>query len=172
MRRNTVFSQIMQLICRYRFKECVDTHAGDRYTKTFSCWQQLLVLLFAQAKGRTSLRDIVLSLRSHREKWYHLGLTSVARSTLADANNKRNADIFKDVFMPFWKSVGNYHHGMALSLRIHCIHSIRRLSTCVCRSTLGRPIGRRKVRLNFIPCSITQVICHRSWCFQTGKPTI
>jgi len=98
MRRNTVFSQIMQLICRYRFKECVDTHAGDRYTKTFSCWQQLLVLLFAQAKGRTSLRDIVLSLRSHQEKWYHLGLTSVARSTLADANNKRNADIFKDVF--------------------------------------------------------------------------
>ena len=98
MRRNTVFSQLMQLICQYRFKKCVDCFDGDRYTKRFSCWQQLLVLLFAQAKGLTSLRDIEISLRSHHRKWYHLGLTSVARSTLADANTNRDADILKDVF--------------------------------------------------------------------------
>ena len=98
MNRNTVFSQLLQLICQYRFKKCVDRHEGDKYTKRFSCWQQLLVLLFAQAKGYTSLRDIEVSLRSHERKWYHLGLTSVARSTLADANSGRDADIFKDVF--------------------------------------------------------------------------
>lgn len=98
MRRNTVFSQIMQLICQHRFKKCVARYDGDRYTKRFSCWQQLLVLLFAQAKGLTSLRDIEVSLRSHRRKWYHLGLTSVARSTLSDANNGRHADILKEVF--------------------------------------------------------------------------
>ena len=98
MRRNTVFSQLMQLICQYRFKKCVDQYGGDRYTKRFSCWQQLLVLLFAQAKGLTSLRDIGISLRSHHKKCYHLGLTGVARSTLADANNKRDADILKEVF--------------------------------------------------------------------------
>ena len=98
MRRNTIFSQLMQLICQYRFKKSVDRHEGDRYTKRFSCWQQLLVLLFAQAKGHTSLRDIEVSLRSHHRKWYHLGLTSVARSTLADANTNRDADILKEVF--------------------------------------------------------------------------
>ena len=63
MHRNTVFSQILQLICRYRFKKCVDRYRGDNYTKLFSCWQQLLVLLFAQARGLTSLRDIEVSLR-------------------------------------------------------------------------------------------------------------
>jgi len=98
MGRNTVFSQLLQLICRYRFKKSVDHYDGDRYTKTFSCWQQLLVLLFAQAKGLTSLRDIVVSILSHEKKWYHLGLTGVARSTLADANNRRDAGILKDVF--------------------------------------------------------------------------
>jgi len=98
MRRNTIFSQLMQLICQYRFKKCVDRYDGDRYTKRFSCWQQLLVLLFAQAKGLTSLRDIEVSLRSHHQKWYHLGLTGVARSTLADANTTRDADILKEVF--------------------------------------------------------------------------
>jgi len=98
MNRNTVFSQLLQLICRYRFKKVVDRYEGDRYTKRFSCWQQLLVLLFAQAKGLTSLRDIEVSLRSHYRKWYHLGLSNVARSTLADANTGRDADILKDVF--------------------------------------------------------------------------
>lgn len=98
MIRNTVFSQVLQFICQYRFKKCVNRYEGDRYTKRFSCWQQLLVLLFAQAKGLTSLRDIVVSLSSHHQKWYHLGLTSVARSTLADANSSRDADILKDVF--------------------------------------------------------------------------
>lgn len=98
MSRNTVFSQLMQLICRYRFKKCVDRHDGDRYTKKFSCWQQLLVLLFAQAKGLSSLRDIEISLRSRLRNWYHIGLETVARSTLADANTTRDADIYKEVF--------------------------------------------------------------------------
>lgn len=98
MIRNTVFSQLMQLICQYRFKKCVDQYVGDKYTKRFSCWQQLIVLLFAQAKSLTSLRDIELSLRSQMKKWYHLGLKTVAKSTLSDANNNRSADIFRDTF--------------------------------------------------------------------------
>ena len=98
MRSNTIFLQLLQLFCRYRFKKCVDRFEGDKYTKRFNCWQQFIVLLFAQAKGLDSLRDIEVSLKSHYRKWYHLGLTSVARSTLADANNNRSSDIFRDVF--------------------------------------------------------------------------
>jgi hypothetical protein len=98
MNRNTVFSQLLQLICQYRFKKCVDQYEGDKYTKRFSCWQQLISLLFAQAKSLTSLRDIELSLRSRMKNWYHLGLKTVAKSTLSDANNNRSADIFRDTF--------------------------------------------------------------------------
>jgi hypothetical protein len=98
MIKHTVFSQLMQIIYRYNFKKSVDRHNGDRYTKRFDCWQQFIVLLFAQARGLKSLRDIQISLRSQRSKWYHLGLKSVARSTLADANNNRDSDIFKEVF--------------------------------------------------------------------------
>ena len=101
MSSNTVFSQLLQLISRSRFKRCVDQYEGDKYTKRLSCWQQLIVLLFAQAKGLSSLRDIEVSLRSHERKWYHLGLMNVARSTLADANTNRSADIFREVFYSF-----------------------------------------------------------------------
>ena len=98
---NTVFSQLLQLISRTQFKRCVDQYEGDKYTKRFSCWQQLIVLLFAQAKGLSSLWDIEVSLKSHEWKWYHLGLTNVARSTLADVNTERSADIFREVSYSF-----------------------------------------------------------------------
>jgi hypothetical protein len=98
MGRNTVFSQLLQVICQYRFKKCVDRYEGDKYTKRFSCWQQLIALLFAQAKRLASLRDIELSLRSRKNKWHHLGLKTMAKSTLSDANNNRSADIFRDTF--------------------------------------------------------------------------
>jgi len=101
MQRNTIFGQLLQLISRHGFKKCVDRYTGDKYTKRFNCWQQLIVLLYSQARGLKSLRDITISLCSQHRKWYHLGLESVARSTLSDANNNRSADIFKDVFYDF-----------------------------------------------------------------------
>ena len=101
MVRNTVFGQVLQLISRHGFKKCVERYTGDKYTKRFSCWQQLIVLLYSQARGLKSLRDITISLRSQHRKWYHLGLESVARSTLSDANNRRRADIYRDVFNDF-----------------------------------------------------------------------
>jgi hypothetical protein len=102
MTRNTVFGQVMQLFSRSGFKQCVDRYSGDRYTKNFNCWQQLVVMLYAQARGLKSLRDLEISLRSQRRKWYHLGLESVARSTLSDANNTRSADIFRDLYYDFY----------------------------------------------------------------------
>ncbi len=101
MVRNTVFSQLLQLISRHGFQKCVDCYTGDKYPKHFSCWQQLIVLLYSQARGLKNLRDITISLRSQYRKWYHLGLESVARSTLSDANSNRCADIFKDVYYDF-----------------------------------------------------------------------
>jgi len=101
MVRNTIFGQLLQLISRHGFKKCVDRYTGDKYTKCFSCWQQLVVLLYAQARSLKSLRDITISLRSQHRKWYHLGLQSVSRSTLSDANNNRSADIYRDVFNDF-----------------------------------------------------------------------
>lgn len=98
---NTVFSQLLQLISRSGFKKSVDLYEGDKHIRRLSCWHQLIILLFAQVKGLSSLRDIEMSLRSHERKWYHLGLMNVARSTLADANSHRRADIFREVFYTF-----------------------------------------------------------------------
>jgi len=101
MIKHTIFSQMLQLIYRYDFKKCVDRYQGDRYTKKLNCWQQFIVLFYAQSKGLKSLREIQISLQSQQRKWYHLGLESVARSTLSDANATRSSNIFQDIFYDF-----------------------------------------------------------------------
>jgi hypothetical protein len=86
-----VFAQLMRQLPWHVFRRLVRTYDGDRYVKRFSCVDQFLCMAFAQLTGRESLRDIDTCLRAHRDKWFHLGFRStIARSTLADANESRD----------------------------------------------------------------------------------
>ena len=98
MRKNTIFGQIAQILSQREFRRIVSRHDGDKYTKRLDCWQQLMILLFAQIKDLKSLREIETALRSHERSWDSLGLETVARSTLADANAQRPAEIFEEMF--------------------------------------------------------------------------
>lgn len=95
---NTIFNQLLQILPRHQFDALVRTHAGDRYVKDFTCWRQMITLLYAQCKGHDSLRDIVTGLTAQCGKWYHIGLNGVARSTLSDANNSRDWRIYEGLF--------------------------------------------------------------------------
>jgi hypothetical protein len=95
---NTIYNQILHLIPRHQFESIVNRYNGDRYVKYFSCWQQFLILLYAQIRGKDSLRDIETSLKTQRNKWYHIELKDVKRSTLSDANNRRDYRIFQEFF--------------------------------------------------------------------------
>jgi hypothetical protein len=93
-----VFAQLFDLVSRYEFDKCVDKHKGNYRIKSFKCWEQFLVMSFAQLSFRESLRDIECCLDSMQTKLYHCGIKSViARSTLADANENRNWQIYADV---------------------------------------------------------------------------
>lgn len=93
----TVFAQLIEFLPMYVFRRCVRRYGGDRKVRTFSCLDQLLCLAFAQLTFRESLRDIETCLRSLRSKLYHSGIRgTIARSTLADANESRNWRIYAD----------------------------------------------------------------------------
>ena len=92
-----VFSQLMDFVPRYEFNKCVGRYRGNHRMRTFSCYDQFLCMAFGQLTGRDSLRDVVLNLSAHQSKLFHLGIRGkVARSTLADANERRNWRIFAD----------------------------------------------------------------------------
>jgi hypothetical protein len=88
----------MTLIPRHQFENAVFEYGGDRYVKTFTTWHQLTTLLYAQASGKNSLRDIQTALETQQSKLYHLGLPVVKRSTLSDANTNRDYQIMEKLF--------------------------------------------------------------------------
>jgi len=93
----TVFSQIMDYLPMYEFRKCVNRYGGNYHTSSFTCMDQYLCMAFAQLTYRESLRDIEACLRSRREKLYHLGIRGwISRSTLAEANEKRDWRIYAD----------------------------------------------------------------------------
>lgn len=94
----TLFNQLVSFLSKYHFDAIVRKHAGDRYTKKYGAWNQLVVLLYAQATGKESLREIETGLSVHESAWYHLGIHSTKRSTLSDAHAKRNYRIFESTF--------------------------------------------------------------------------
>ena len=95
---NTIMQQLQAHISRHDFEILTKEHLGNRYVKSFDSWNQFTVMLYAQASGKDSLRDIQNSLMSQQHKLYHLGLKSVHRSTLADANQTRDYRIYEELF--------------------------------------------------------------------------
>lgn len=95
---NTILGQLLNFIPRREFENIVLKEAGDRYVKHYNCWAQLTTMLYAQASDKDSLRDITTALSVHRNHWYHLGITNIARSTLAYANEHRPYRIYEQLF--------------------------------------------------------------------------
>jgi len=92
------FSQVIDHLPMHTFRRCVARYGGNRYKKTFSCLDQYLCMAFAQLTFRESLRDIEACLRAHKDKLYHMGIRGgVSRSTLADANERRDWRIHADL---------------------------------------------------------------------------
>ena len=93
----TAFAQLMDFLPMYEFRKCVQRYRGNYKVQKFSCLNQFLCMAFAQLTYRESLRDIETCLRAMQTKLYHTGIRSkVARSTLSDANEKRDWRIYCD----------------------------------------------------------------------------
>jgi IS4 transposase len=91
-----VFSQIVSFLPARIFDRCVNSFQGDKWVKHFTCWNQMMCMMFGQLSNRDSLRDLLVCLTAHKTKHYHLGFgKSISRSNLAEANEKRDAQIFE-----------------------------------------------------------------------------
>ncbi len=94
----TVFAQVMDFLPLPEFRACVARYEGRAKGQSFSCLDQFLTLAFAQLTGRDSLRDIVTCLNAMTPKLYHMGFRgAIRRSTLADANERRDWRIYADL---------------------------------------------------------------------------
>lgn len=95
---NTVLSQMQSYISGYEFKKYVSEYDGDKGVKTFTTRNLLNLMLYVHIGAKQSLRDIVDSLKTKKNLWYHIGLKSVSRNNLSHALMKRPNEIFEKMF--------------------------------------------------------------------------
>lgn len=92
-----IFAQITEFLPRRVFDRIVSKHQGNKYVRFFTCWNQMLCMVFGQLTARDSMRDLMLSLEAHQTKYYHLGLGStISRRNLGKANENRSSVIFEE----------------------------------------------------------------------------
>ena len=92
-----VFSQLVEFLPQRVFDRLVAKYDGNKNVRHFTCWNQLLCMVFGQLSSRDSLRDLITVLEAHQSKSYHLGFgKNVTRSNLSKSNEKRNYKIFEE----------------------------------------------------------------------------
>jgi Domain of unknown function (DUF4372) len=92
-----IFAQLTDSLPRRVFDRIVDNYEGNKRVRSFTCWNQMLCMVFGQLTARDSMRDLMLSLEAQQSKYYHLGFGStISRRNLGTANERRNCKIFEE----------------------------------------------------------------------------
>jgi hypothetical protein len=110
---NSVLHQVLQQVPWAGFERLVEEHGADKHVRRLSTKSQLVAMLYGQLSGASSLREIASGLESHQARLYHLGATQPRRSTLADANALRPAEVFGGLFALL---LAQAHRGLRRSL--------------------------------------------------------
>lgn len=110
-----MYGQVIKLLDKSKILEISRQNGGERYTKCFSVWIHLVVILYAVIMRFDSLREITASLLAEARKLSHLGITfKIGRSTLPDANKRRAEVIFEAIYRDLY---GTYRHVLSSDSR-------------------------------------------------------
>jgi len=94
-----ILSQIIKLIPKSDVDRIAESHEADRYYKKFRTWDHLITLLFGCFSNANSIREMITGLQASQNRLSHLKLEHTPRrSTFAEANNKRSAEVFADIY--------------------------------------------------------------------------
>lgn len=92
--QNSLFHNILKYVPWHRLEDAVARLGADKRSRMLNTKQQFIVLLYGQLSGASGLREIVTRLESHQTQLYHVGVGTVKRSTLSDANAQRPWQVF------------------------------------------------------------------------------
>jgi len=132
----TIFSQLMDFLSPYDFRQCVQRYNGNFKIKSFSCWDQFLCMAFAQLTFRESLRDIQACLRATPARLYHAGIRGkVSRNTLAHANQVRDWRIYADFAQILIAKARALYVNDSFGVELdHCVYALDSTTIDLCLS--------------------------------------
>ena len=161
----SLFNQLLQHFPRTEFAALVRKHDAERGAKGFTCWAQLVAMLFCQMAHADSLREICNGLACSLGKLVHLGIgVAPNKSTLSYANRHRPAALYEDLF---YTALARFRDEQAWAcasgsfvLKTSCCRWTRPPSVCVWISFRGRNSARRRAASRLMSCSTMTITCH------------
>lgn len=132
----TIFSQLMDVIPKYKFRKIVSQHKGNYRVRSLRCWDQLSCLCFGQLTFRQSLRDLTSTLNALGSQRYHMGIkTEVPRSTLSDANANRPWQIYHQLaHLLIGQAQQLYHEDSSLQTVAESVYALDSSTIDLCLS--------------------------------------
>ena len=106
MHQPTTFSLIKKQLDRGLLTSLIKKHEAGKHSKGFDTTRHLIVMIMAQLLGCKSLREVELTLNSHYRQHYHLGLSTVKRSSLSYANKHRPCEVFTELLQVLFHRLG------------------------------------------------------------------
>ena len=104
-----IFSQLLNPVSKRSIDKIAKRHQSDRYTKKFNTYNHLISMLYCIFHGCTSIREVVTGMQACSKKVNHLGLNyCVRRTTLSDANRRRSADVFEDIYFNLFRRMKRF----------------------------------------------------------------
>jgi len=95
-----ILSQVLDLVHWQTLSRLSERFNAEARVRHFGVRQQFICMVFAQLTWREGLRDIEACLNAKPEALYHLGFREpVAKSTLADANERRDWRLWQALTM-------------------------------------------------------------------------
>ncbi|MCF6169331.1 IS4 family transposase [Lutibacter sp.] len=105
----SVFGQLISLMNPNIISSSVKNHQSDRYIKKFKTKDHLISMLFSSFAKCTSLREVSGAMLGLAGKTKHFQLNHIPRrSTLSDANKRRDASVFGEIYNKLLKQYGHY----------------------------------------------------------------
>jgi hypothetical protein len=144
----SLFSQLMAFVPHYELASSISRYGGNRRVRHFSCSDQFLCMAFAQITFRESLRDTVLSLRGSGSTLYHLGIRGrVSRSTLADANERRDWRIWAELAQVLIAQARTLYLDQPMAVRLRrCVYALDSTTIELCMSLFPWALYKRTQR--------------------------
>jgi len=105
---NTIMSQITKIVPRHEFETLAKQHHTGRTFRNFSRWSQFVAMTTAQLSSRSSLRDLTATMKAQMKKLYHIGVSSVTRTTLARVNDEKPCTLYEALFTKLLRGCTSY----------------------------------------------------------------
>jgi len=112
----------LKALPRARFERFAGPHKTGRKKRSLSEWGHFVAMVFAQASGARSLRDVERVIERQGSIVSHLGIAGLKRSTLADANATRPAALFEDIVRALAGQLVNNSGGREITRLIDATH--------------------------------------------------